>query len=528
MGPKLKLICLMTAVCVASCGFKARRSPEILVEALPAAPATLNPILAADMASYKATHFIFDSLITSDPDTLEKKPMPAISWIESADKTTYEFALNPKAKWHDDKSFTADDVLFTFEAIRDERVDAARIRSYFKDLNRVEKLSDHAVRFVFNKPYFKALSVIGQVRILPKHIYEDLSSFNINPYNKRPVGTGPFAFESSSDQDLKLVRFEGYYGKKPALLGMTFKIIPSKVTSFLMLKKQAIDYSELSFVQWDRQATGEKFDKAYNKLKFYPPNYTFIGWNMRKEPFSDIRVRQALCHLIDKRAINEKILFGLGKPVTGPMYYFGQNYDHSVPDCEYAPDTAARLLDEAGYQDEDGDGIRERGGRKLKFSLLYRSGDSFSRSVGLIMQSALEKAGVSMSLSQMEWAAMIEKITRRDFDAASLAFALPSEEDPFAVWHSSQAQSGSNFFGFVNERADALLESARDEFDPVRRALLYRQFHALSSAERPCAFLFMLPSLTAIASRFGDVKEYKLGPVPTEWSVMADPVLWEW
>lgn len=514
---------------LASCSVKIERDPKVLVEALPAEPAILNPILAGDLASYKVLYYVFDSLVEYDPSTLSKKPMLAESWTVSPDGLVYDFQLRKDVTWHDGKVFSADDVVFTFEALLDKRVDAGRMRSYFADLKGVEKTSESSVRFTFAKPYFKALAVIGQIKILPKHLYSNLDNFNSNPLNRKPVGTGPFKFSKwTTGRMIELDRFDSYYGNKPEIKGIKYKIVPNKFMSFLQLKKGSIDLSDLSTLQWEREAIGENFDSKFSKYKYYPPNYSFIAWNMRKEPFVDERVRLALCMLIDKNAINKTVLSGLGVPVTGPLYYLGKNYDKTIGDCGFDPAKAALLLDEARYVDSNGDGVREKDGKKLSFKLLYNSSDSFSRSVGLIIKSQLEKAGVELELNQLEWALLVQKLMQRDFDAASLSFSIPLEEDPFAVWHSSQVDSGSNFFGFGDPVADEILVNARTEQNEQVRSEMFHRFHAIVAEKQPCAFLFMLPNLVAISKRFEDVKTSAVGVDPLQWKIGPSEMLWEW
>lgn len=514
---------------VVACDYRVVRDPAVLVRTIPVDPAILNPLLITEMASFIVSNSIFDSMLEYDNETLRLKPALADGWEVSPDHLAYTFRLKKGVLWHDGVPFTADDVVFTFDAIRDPRVDAPQIRTYYRDLVRVEKAGDDAVRFVYSQPYFKAESLIGLTKIIPRHIFGNLDEFNVNPANRNPIGTGPFRFVKwDSGRRIELSRFEDYYGKKPALTGITYSIVPNKITAFQLMKKGAIDLADITSTQWTFQTKDESFREKFSRHRFYPPNYSFIGWNMNNSLFADRRVRLAMTMLLDRRQILEKVLFGLGEQVTGPFYRYGINYDDSVTPYPYDPAAAKRLLDEAGWKDTDGDGLMERDGRPFRFTMLIRSGDRFSRSVGLFLKYDLARIGIEMDLMQLEWATMIGKIVRREFDASIFAFGMPIEEDAYPVWHSSQADSGSNYLGFKNPKVDSILERARLEFDPEKRALLYKEIHRVIHEEQPCVFLFTSPTLTAVARRFEDVVDYRTGLDMMEWKIGPWPVLREW
>ena len=136
-----------------------------------------------------------------------------------------------------------------------------------------------------------------------------------------------------------------------------------------------------------------------------------------------------------------------------------------------------------------------------------------------MLQESLSKVGVEMGIRQLEWALFTKILDDRAFDAVTLGWSLPVLADPYQVWHSSQAEKGSNFIGFANEEADRIIEEGRQEFDRDRRADMYRRFHRILHEEQPYTFLFNRDSLAALDRRFENVKEYPLGPDDTEWWV---------
>jgi peptide/nickel transport system substrate-binding protein len=513
----------------ASCGGIIPRDPNVLVTTLPADPSTLNPIVASDATSSSVTRWIFESLLERDNATLKLIPKLARRWAVSPDHLVYTFWLRPDVRWHDGAPLTADDVVFTFERIRDPAVDAAPLRNYFRDVKAIQKLDAHAVRFVYARPYFKALEIIGGATIIPKHIYGDGADFNSHPANRSPVGCGPYRFvEWKSGRHVVLLRNESYWGPTPAIAGLTFKVVPDAAVRFQLLKKEALDTDAMSTIQWMRETGGPRFAQAFTKHRFYLPNYSFIGWNLRSPLFADRRVRQAMTMLVNRQAILEKILLGQGEVVASGFYRFGEQYDPAIVPWPYDPQRARELLAEAGWADTDGDGILDREGRPFRFSLLIAAGSTFGRSLGLFLREELSKVGIEMEIRQLEWATMLKLLSGRTFDAALLAWSLPLTQDPYQGWHSSQAEQGSNFVGFQDARADAIIERARQEFDEEKRNRMYFELQGIIHEEQPYTFLFTLPSLVAVARRYERVVDYRMGLDWLEWKVGPWPVLIEW
>lgn len=501
----------------------------MLVLSLPADPPTLNPVTASDTTSGSVNQYVYESLLTRDNETLEFIPSLARRWEVSDDKLSITFWLRTGVTWHDGVPFTADDVIYTFDRIRDSSVDAARLRNYYRDMLRIEKLGNNAVRFVWSRPYFKSLEACGSMAIIPKHIFNDGSDFNKHVAGRLPIGTGPYRFvEWKTGQRIVLARNDAYWGEHPAISGISFKIIPDSMSAFRLLKKGALDMATLKAIQWAKQTESSSFNEKFAKHRYYLPNYYYIGWNMRRPFFNDRRVRIAMTMLINREAILDKILFGEGMVVTSNFYRFGRNYDESIKPYPFDPKRALELLDEAGWRDHDGDGIRDRDGVPFRFVFLSAAGDKFSRSIGLFLREELSRVGIEMEMQQLEWAAMLLLLNKRNFDVASLGWSTALEEDPYQVWHSSQKDEGSNFVGFSNARVDSLIEAARQELDPNRRAVFYKEFQQILHFEEPYTFLFTAPSLVAVARRFDNVKDYKLGMDLLEWKVGPWPVLYEW
>ncbi len=491
-----------------------------LVDQLSAEPSTLNPIVATDAYSASIDSYIYESLLKRNEKTLELEPVLAERWEISEDHLTYTFYLRRNVFWQDGKPFTARDVQFSFDRIRDPKVDAAHLRNYYRDIKELDVLDDYTVRFRYRVPYFLALEFCGGIPIVPAHVFKEGDDFNQHPTGRSPIGTGPYRFlEWRTGEEVVLVRNENYWGEKPYLNRIVFKVISDATVALQVLKQGGLDTMGLTPIQWVKQTENKRFEENYRKFKYYQPRYTYIGWNMRKPLFSDRRVRQAMTMLVDRDMILKKILFGLGTVVTGPFYINSPEYNTNVKPYPYDPQAAVALLKSAGWEDRNGDGILEKDGVPFQFEFLIASASKFAEQLATILQENLKQVGIRMTIRKLEWAVFIQKIDEHNFDACTLAWSMGWESDPYQIWHSSQADKGSNFVGFSNAEADRIIDTARQEFDKDKRNELYHRFHEIVHEEQPYTFLFTLESLETVSDRFRNVNLYPMGLVPREWWV---------
>lgn len=496
-------------------------SGDWLIYDLSSEPATLNPITATD--AYESTvnsGRVYETLIKRDNETLELKPLLAESWEISPDKLKYTFRLRKGIKWHDGVPFTAKDVVFSFRKINDPKVDAPHLRNYYQDVKSVKAPDDYTVVFTYARPYFLALEFCGGMPIVPKHIFEK-GDFNTNPAGRSPVGTGPYKFKRwETGNSIVLVRNNDYWGEKPKIDSIVFRIITDSTVALEVLKQGDLDLMGLTPIQWKKQTSSDTFSSKFKRYSYFRPNYSYIGWNMERPFFADRRVRQAMTHLVNRRLFLDKIMFGLGALVTNPFYINSPEYDKSITPYSYDPKRAKELLDEAGWVDSDGDGVRDRNGIKFEFEFLLPAGSETGEKIATILKEELDKVGIVMNIRKIEWAVFTQRLQQRKFDAVTLAWSMGVESDPYQIWHSSQAEGkGSNFVGFKNKRADELIEKARTEFDKQKRIELYREFSRIVHEEQPYTFLFCAKSLIAVSNRFQNVKVYPLGIDPLEWYV---------
>jgi len=195
-------------------------------------------------------------------------------------------------------------------------------------------------------------------------------------------------------------------------------------------------------------------------------------------------------------------------------------YNEEIQPWPFDPEGAKRLLDEAGWIDSDGDGVRDKDGRPFQFELLFTVNWPPHERVATLFQEELARAGIQMAIRTLDWASLLPNVHEQKFDAVMMGWGQVPYPDPYQVWHSSQhVEHGSNHVGFKNEEADRIMEQARLEFDRQKRAQLYHRLHEIIHEEQPYTFLFCRKALLAVDKRFHNIRMYPYGPDPREWWV---------
>jgi len=486
---------------------------------------TLNLITSKDAYGSAVQGYIFDSLLQRNPNTFAHEPLLAVALPEiSADKKVFTFKLRKGVRWHDGEAFDADDILFSYRMIKDPKVDCANLRNYYRDLVKVEALDKYTVRFTAKTVYWRWISTLGGMPIVPEHVYRDKTPSEFNTYKARePIGTGPYRFVRWDDgQQIVLERNREYWNRNqaPYVDRIVFKFVKDPTAAMEHVKKREIDRYGPTQEQWYKDALEDAVIKRYDRRTVPNRSFSYIGWNQRRELFKDKRVRRAMTHAFPRETFLKTRMKGLGVVVTGNFYYKSPAYDKSITPYAYDHEKSKQLLAEAGWVDTNGNGIRDRNGKEFEFQLMTASGRSVRRQMAITMKTELAKIGVKMDIREMDWSAFLEKIDNRDFDAVILGWSLGLDPDPFQLWHSSMTgPSGSNFCGFKVKRADEIIEACRVEFDENKRNAMFHEFHKILHDEQPYTFCFNSFGLLLVHKRFRDVKVYPLGLQDSEWWV---------
>lgn len=499
-----------------------------LVWAFRVEPRTLNPVSVQNdqYCIWITIPQIFEPLLRYDLDTIELKPFLAESYEVADDGLSVTFVLRDDVWFSDGERVTADDVVFTFKTIVDANVDAANVANQYVDVNDVVKVDERTVRFEMARPHFKLLenlSFTWSVGILPEHVYAYEDAMEFNRRVSEPVGSGPYVFERwDVGRQVVLKRNENYWGKKPALEKRIYRFITNAQAAVQALQTGDVDMVIPEPEQFAELSGDEDFVREFRCLSYWTPwtPFYYLGWNADTEFFGDSRVRCAMTHLVDRGQIVERLLEGFGKIVTGPFYFGSDAYDKTIEPWPFDIARARALLTEAGWVDTNGDGVRDKGGVAFRFTFLYSNASALYERLAKLLKDDFAKAGIDMIAEPCEWSILIGRLNDREFEAMVMGWGGDILQDPYQLWHSSQiGNRGSNYVGFADKEADALIEEARACLDKGERDKLYRRLGRILHDEQPYTFLFTRPTFRLIDKRYENVKVHELGLDYNEWYV---------
>jgi peptide/nickel transport system substrate-binding protein len=483
---------------------------DTMVEASIGAVSGLIPNITSDNASHEVGSLIYTGLIKRDA-SLNFEADLAESWTVSPDCRELTFRLRRDARWHDGQPFTAEDVLFTHHTMTHPKTPTA-YREEFLAVDQIEAPDAYTVRVRYRQPYAKSLQS-WEMWILPRHLlarYVEEGRLRESPQNwQEPVGTGPYRFgELRAGEKVVLTANRDFYGPGPFISRVVYRIIPSQATIFMELKAQGVDSANLTALQYQRQSEYPAFRRAYRKFR-YPSNaYTYFGFNLKDPRFADVRVRQAFAHAINKRELIEGVVLGLGREATGPYKPGTWVYNPDVRRYAYDPARARQLLAEAGWSEQNADGLLVKDGQPFTFTIMTNQGNDERKKIAEIIQAALREIGVGAEIRTMEWSSFIkEYVRKRRFEAIVLGWGIGQDPDQYDIWHSSKTGPEQlNVISYRNPEVDALLERGRTSCVNAERKKYYDRLQEILAEDQPLIFLYFRDALPAVTSRIHGIE----------------------
>jgi len=517
---KKVLICAFCLVICFACGRKKETAfydnpgkpsyGDMMITASIGEASNLIPILASDSASHEIANYVYNGLVKLDKN-LNIVGDLAESWELSKDNLTITFHLRKGVRWHDGTPFTAKDVMYTYKVIVDPKTPTP-YSGDFKEVKDAQIIDDYTFRAMYKKTFAPGLISWG-TSVLPAHLLEG-TDITKSPLGRKPVGTGPYKFKEWIAGDrVVLTANDDYFEGKPFVGRQMIRVIPDTATIFLELKRNAIDITTLTPLQFTKQTEYPAFKREFNKFKYLSFTYVYLGYNLRHKYFKDKRVRQAISHAINKDELIEGILLGQGVEATGPYKPDMWVYNGNVKKYDYSKEKAINLLAEAGFQ-RGADGVLRRDGAPFEFTILVNQGNPVRIQTAEIIQKRLSEIGIQAKIRIIEWASFInEFIDKKNFEAVILAWTIPqSDPDLFDVWHSSkQGPKELNFISFENKEADELLVKARHTFDKEERKKYYFRIQEILAEEQPYTFLFVPYATLAVHKRFKGIEPAPAG-----------------
>jgi len=514
-------------------------------------PDSISALISNDSVSRIFKRWVYGSLAEAQNDNPGIfHPSLAERWEFDEKNLEYTAYLRKGVKWHPmilpngtplpKTEFTANDVKFTYDCIFNDYTQVDHLRSYYTNPNAKEKsekyqmtvtvVDDYTVKFKWRVPYFLSFEWSFDPYIIPEHVYsvdeegepisfdylskEFADGFNTHWANSKMCGTGPLMFEEwKKDERFVLKRNPNYWGKPFYFKKVVWKNIENPNTRLQMVLQNKTDFNTIPDKDHYIQSKEHKNVKNGKvKLVTYDyPSYRYIGYNQKREFFKNRKVRWALSHAVPVDQIIEKIWYGLAARTTGPFLYSSKYYNKDLKPIEFDLNKSKTLLDEAGWKDTDGDGLRDKEikGTKIKatFDLIIFSGAPSYRSLAEMIKENFRKIGVHVQITPTKWPLMLQKLRKKEFDACILGWSMGWKGDPFQLWHSSHAEDpdSSNSIGYKNSEADKLIEKLRITFDEEKQLEIYHEFHRVLYEDQPYTFLFSEKISAAQHSRLKNV-----------------------
>lgn len=542
---------------------------EVIIQ-LNSNPDRLNIVTATSGVASEVQAYIFEGFLGRDNETLEFLPylvkgratMEKIKidvFGKEQDGLKYSYEIREEAKWNDGSPITGYDAAFYLKCIKNPKVDCEDARPSVEAIIDIviDKQNPKKVSVFFKDTYFKSELISGLI-VLQENKYDPdglMKNFTIrelsNPANEANLmantdinkfatlfngekysrdfieGSGPYVFKSwVTGERIVLEKNQNWWGKN--LVGkekgftnypdkLIFEIIVDATTAVTAQKDEGLDLMKHTARDYNDLKDNKGFLKLFKFTLPISPSYSYIGLNTKSPKLSDKRVRQALSMAVDYETLKRVYLYGMAERTVSPILPVKSYYNNSITPYPFDLNKAAALLEEAGWVDEDGDGIREKEieGDDIDLSLefKYSQGSDFAKNMALVLKKNFKQIGIKLVISQKEWTVFLDEIKAHDFDMMTLAWVMgPSLDDMKQIWHTDSYNGGSNTVGFGNEHTDKLIDDIRYELDEEKRNKMYMEIQEIIHEEAPYIFLFTRKNKIAIHKRFDNAKGYLVRP----------------
>jgi peptide/nickel transport system substrate-binding protein len=454
-----------------------------------------------------------------------------VSWHSSADRMYDKIVLRDDLTWTDGKPVTAHDVEFSFQTIMNPKVPVPAVRTGTDQLKWVKAYDDHTVVF-FHKEALATNAFNIAFPILPKHVYEeslaDDATLQNSDYHvkleRQPVTGGPYRLKSRIvGQEFVLERRDDWsivngeqVRRKPYFKEIRFRVIEDANTALLAVKNGDVHDCELNPEQWVTQTTGDDFYNLNTKATGEEWAFSYISWNCQTPYFSDKRVRQAMAYALDHKEMMEEICYGIYQPCTGIYHPTAWMAPQPSPEpYQQDLDKAEQLLDEAGWTDSDGDGIRDKeiDGEKVdfEFSLILGEGSPTGERIAVLLSENLSQIGIECRPQPMEFTVMQQRARDHEFQAMMAGWGTGVDpESGENLWTTKALkEQGRNYSAYTNPEVDELFERGKREFDRAERAKIYARIHTILWEDQPYLWLYYRNAFFAFDK---DLRGYAFSP----------------
>jgi peptide/nickel transport system substrate-binding protein len=512
----------LASLSLAACGDKGNETSDDAGDAVGGTvvisqpePDILLPQLVAGVQGKMVTDQLFEPLAALRPDMVTVgdkgfEPRLAKRWTWSADSLSVAFELDPRARWHDGRPLRAEDVTFSFDLYRDPAVGSPHAENFTNVDSMTVRDSVTVVAWFHQRMPEQFYALVHNLQPVPKHLLASVPRAQLAtaPFGRSPVGSARFRFERwEAGQRVVLVADTGHFRGRAKLDRVVLVHQADPATGPTRLFSGEADVLD----QLRPEVVAQLPQHPEIRLIRYPGlDYAFLQFNLqdrkRSAPhpvFGDRAVRRALTMALDRKGMVRSVFDSLGATAIGPVTRAHSVADTTIAQLPYDPSAAGALLDSAGWRDANGDGVREKNGRPLQFTVLVPSISKNRLTYAVLLQEQLRKAGAKMDIEQVEFNAFLQREASRDFDAVIGAWhADPSPAGAKQTWSTAGAIPGGVNYGMYRSATfDAHVDSALASFDPAAAKRHYRLAYETIIADAPAVWLYETSPAMAVHKR---------------------------
>ena len=473
-----------------------------------------HPWVTTDAVSSTYYGLISDtSLVRYNPETLEVEGNAAEKFTISDDKKTYTFTLRDM-KWSDGKQITAEDYVWTFEqAVKPENKNP-RLNT-LKQIVSYKALDPKTLEITTSEAFFVGITTpVNWVSAFPKHVWEKYPWGDpaANPEILKPsVVSGPWKLkEWQKDQFATFVANESYWGGRPNLDQLTYRIFGTQALAYQELKAGEIDFLPI-------QPADVADAKKLNHINIYDyyaatTGYTYVGFNMRRPWAKDVNVRKALSYATDRPGIIESVAYGQARPVYSIFTQSSYVYNPNVEKYDFDPKKAAEHFRMAGYT-LDANKRLVKDGQQLRLKVLFNQGSNVREGIATVLQQQLGDLGVAVEVVPMEFQAYIDFIKSPPFDYDLFILGWTAGVDPDGsreIWL-EESIPALNSGAYVNKRVEELFNQGVKEFNTEKRKQIFGEIQKLITEDPPYVFVYEGKTNYGVNKKIGGIKPTRLG-----------------
>ena len=467
----------------------------------------LNPLTFDNTQSYQIVHLLFRALARRDSTLSNYTPDLLERW-EQPDSNTVILRVRPNLKWHDGRPVTAEDVVFTIQRQQDSATASPR-QADVAGVESVRAVDPQTVEVKLNRTGPSTVNALLEVIPVPRHLLQNVppAQTRFNAFSQRPVGNGLFRFGSwNKGQQITVEANPDAPEGRPALDRIVIRVVPDATARLTQLLNGEADAMKVSPEQREQLANGRGV-RLETAAQVRPG---WIAFNQQKAPVNDAAVRRAFLMAINRQQIVQAQFGEQGTPALSPIPPGLREHSADVRPIAADPNGARQLLEQAGWRDTNGDGIREKGGQPLRIEVEVSSADQMRKDMLVFIQQQVRQAGIDLQIREMERASWVERLRGRQYTASFWGWGWgPGVMGPNAemLFHSrSIPPNGANFAGYSNPKADQLIDQILVENDTTRARGLWKQLEQQVIDDAVYAPIFLDPEFYAVNNRFANVK----------------------